>query len=663
MPLCSIRPFVLPKAIVRRLLIACFYVFVFACFFFSSTLQPKTANAGCIASSAECQREQQVCLRNGVSCPPREEGFRNCLCSTQWVTIGDAVCGHDAWGCDNGIPRCSNSGDRAVGVCGSYDGPTPTPPPPTSADTGTPPGGNNCYITELQAHCGGRCSDSRDAAACALGGETINYFTSCCVASCDESCPARNCPGTSLWQGTTNKLVGNSCIPNGNTCPASRGPYSQTIPADITNVCGGYLQLNFNACADVTKPLDVPPNSTQENKCNELLACPTNTCGGSICCSKCESCGNLIIRGNVLERTGYDVGGAFAYHTPLQSFRNLRVGGDLSQSDHPLCGDMTCTIDGVNHYTCTVSLPDGCSRTGSVDIVVQGDGYDNHTESVTYTNVLQGGATIDKNLSLVYQVPTNESPGNWTQVRGASYTPRGSGASTQTIVNVMPIAPTRYDTTDAVPTLTNYGFNTGTDANGAVTSNAFLGNYTKYSVDRDWHIDGYPMASRDVTSVYLQYVTKRKLTAYVANSYPRGSVILVPGGTTIPAITDLSFTGAVADGGVLFLVGTSGTPGAVTLSGNITTTTAVGIIAGGITVSPAVSEIDGVFAANIFDTGATTDQGLKIVGNLTAVQTFTNNRKWQDTSRPSVYVQYDIGRQLGLLKNLSIATSTSQQEE
>jgi hypothetical protein len=230
-------------------------------------------------------------------------------------------------------------------------------------------------------------------------------------------------------------------------------------------------------------------------------------------------------------------------------------------------------------------------------------------------------------------------------------------------MNVMPIAPTRYDTTDAVPTLTNYGFNTGTDANGAVTSNAFLGNYTKYSVDRDWHIDGYPMASRDVTSVYLQYVTKRKLTAYVANSYPRGSVILVPGGTTIPAITDLSFTGAVADGGVLFLVGTSGTPGAVTLSGNITTTTAVGIIAGGITVSPAVSEIDGVFAANIFDTGATTDQGLKIVGNLTAVQTFTNNRKWQDTSRPSVYVQYDIGRQLGLLKNLSIATSTSQQEE
>lgn len=627
---------------------------------------PSPISAGCIASSAECQRETVVCkYPSGDRCPPSQDGDSGCVCASEWVTIGDAVCGHDAWGCDNGTPRCSNSGDRAVGVCGSYDGPTPTPDPLTAADTGTPPGGNSCYITGPCTCCDSACSTGYDPTRCASNGGTgcNGVNGTMCIASCDESCPARNCPGTSMWQGFTNKLDGNSCIPNGNTCPASPGPYSRTIPANITNVCGGYLQLNFNACADVTKPLDVPPNSTQENKCNEILACPTNTCGGSICCSKCESCGNLIIRGNVLERTGHDVGGAFAYHTPLQSFRNLRVGGDLSQSDHPLCGDMTCTIDGINHYTCTVSLPDGCSRTGSVDIVVQGDGYENHTESVSYTNVLQGGATIDKNLSLVYQAPTNESPGNWTQVRGASYAPRGSGSTTKTIMNVMPIAPTRYDTSDAVPTLTNYGFNTGTDANGAVTSNAFLGNYTKYSVDRDWHIDGYPMASRDVTSVYLQYVTKRKLTAYVANSYPRGSVILVPGGTIIPTITDLSFTGAVADGGVLFLVGTSGAPGAVTLSGNITTTTAVGIIAGGITVSPAVSEIDGIFASNTFDTGATTDQGLKIVGNLSVVSSFTNNRKWRDTSRPSVYVQYDIGRQLGLLKNLSIATSTSQQEE
>lgn len=174
------------------------------------------------------------------------------------------------------------------------------------------------------------------------------------------------------------------------------------------------------------------------------------------------------------------------------------------------------------------------------------------------------------------------------------------------------------------------------------------------------------MTSRDVTSVYLQYVTKRKLTTYSAapnTKYTRGSVILVPNTTTLPVINDDSFIGPASDGGVLFLVGTSGAPGAVTLGGNITTTTAVGIIANGITVSPAVSEIDGVFAANTFDTGAAPNQGLKIVGNLSVVGSFTNNRKWRDTSRPSVYVQYDIGRQLGLLKNLSIATSTSQQEE
>lgn len=409
--------------------------------------------------------------------------------------------------------------------------------------------------------------------------------------------------------------------------------------------------------------------------CTECVFAPSSICGAQRTCGgRLNSCGGVLVTGEVWERTGTapavnangDPYTRSFIHEPLQPLKDLLV--QVVSSSHPT----TCTSSNGT-YSCTVAPGDDTSRNGMIKIRVSALGYAGTDHELRYSAGDGSPSVVNKTVTqkiyVDYIATTNTSPGNWTQVRGASYVPRGSGATTKTIINVMPIAPTQYDTTDAVPTLTNYAYNTGTDANGAVTTNAFLGNYTKYSVDRDWHIDGYPMASRDVTSVYLQYVTKRKLTTYSAapnTTYARGSVILVPNLTTLPAMSDASFTGPVADG-VLFLVGTSGAPGSVTLGGNITTSTAVGIIAGGITVSPTVSEIDGVFAANTFDTGAAPNQGLKIVGNLSVVgslaNSFTNNRKWQDTSRPSVYVQYDIGRQLGLLKNLSIATSTSQQEE
>lgn len=617
-------------------------------------------------------------------------GLKAGLCSPGGCTIGG-----DYKVCCNGLTPVSCSGGQYSGTCGgattiigtSCTGRAAGSTNGSSGDSNwcapNPPGWETETYTCPTCTAGfGSCTDvfmPPDPRAGQNTCTSCDWFAQCTRpicrgTTCDRSCPERNCrtdektgnPNPSFKEFTFDA----NCAVQNVRCEIP-SPSTRTVP-NPAPACGWYDSIYSNSCADLSLPIDWPPNIVITRLCNECVFPPSSICGAQRTCGgRLNSCGGVLVTGEVWERTGTapavnDNGDPYTksfIYEPLQPLRDLLV--QVVSSSHPT----TCTSSNGT-YSCTVTPGDDTSRHGTIKIRVSALGYAGTDHELRYSAGDGSPSVVNKTVTqkiyVDYLATTNASPGNWTQVKGASYVPRGSGATTKTIMNVMPIAPTRYDTNDAVPSLTNYAFNTGTDANGAVTTNAFLGNYTKYSVDRDWHIDGYPMTSRDVTSVYLQYVTKRKLTTYSAapnTKYTRGSVILVPNTTTLPVINDDSFIGPASDGGVLFLVGTSGAPGAVTLGGNITTTTAVGIIANGITVSPAVSEIDGVFAANTFDTGAAPNQGLKIVGNLSVVGSFTNNRKWRDTSRPSVYVQYDIGRQLGLLKNLSIATSTSQQEE
>lgn len=620
-------------------------------------------------------------------------GLKAGLCSPGGCTIGG-----DYKVCCNGLTPVSCSGGQYSGTCGGATtimGTTCTGIVPGTTN-GTGGDSNWCAPTGWETRtvrcdiCSagfGSCSDvfmPPDPRAGQNTCTSCNPNGSCtepwCRSGriCNTFCPERNCR-TDGRTGNANPNFKETAYNDNCDSPPSKGcaipsPSTRTVPDPIP-ACGWYESIYSDSCADLSLPIDRPPNTVITRLCKECVFAPSSICGAQKTCGgRLASCGGVLVTGDVWERTGTapavnPEGVPYTrsfIHQPLQPLKDLLV--QVVSSSHPT----TCTSSNGT-YSCTVAPGDDTSRNGMIKIRVSALGYAGTDHELRYSAGDGSPGVVNKTVTqkiyVDYIATTNTSPGNWTQVKGASYTPRGSGAGTKTIMNVMPIAPTRYDTTDAVPTLTNYGFNTGTDAYGAVTSNAFLGNYTKYSVDRDWHIDGYPMASRDVTSVYLQYVTKRRLTAYVANSYPRGSVVLVPGGTTIPAISDASFTGPVADGGVLFLVGTSGAPGTVTLGGDIITNTAVGVIAGTINVPAevlgvvAVKELQGVFVAGTVSLGSTTDQGLKIIGNLSAINTFTNARKWRDTSRPSLYVQYDIGRQLGLLKNLSIATSTSQQEE
>lgn len=460
--------------------------------------------------------------------------------------------------------------------------------------------------------------------------------------------------------GSQDTTSNNTC--NGTvSCPRAPGPYIETRPPDLSTVCGPYQELQFDACADVNAPLDVYPNFAQVGRCKECVFCPTGICGASRNCNgNCPSCQPVTVTGRIKEATGLTTltPATLALHDPIRPFSNLEVfavknGRSVPCSSTNVVGNMT--------YTCMIDRPDGEAFNGQVDITVRATQYDTVTHHINYVGG-NGAFSMNKDIYVVYAPQTNVSSRNYIKVRGASYSPR-AGAGSASLANIMPIAPSAYDATDDVtPTSLIYGFNTAPTnvTNGAVTTNVNVGLYSDQSVGNNWNIYGYRAEARDLLSRYLVYSTKRKIIPYTPNmAVIGGSVVRLPSGN-FP--TDITYTPG-GNEGVLFLVGTSGAMGDLTIGSNVSPALPIAIIANKITVANTVASIKGILTANIVDIGTPTNQGLKIVGNLTALQTFTNSRKWLDTSKPSLYVVYDVAQPLAFLKLLSTATSTSQQEE
>ena len=82
---------------------------------------------------------------------------------------------------------------------------------------------------------------------------------------------------------------------------------------------------------------------------------------------------------------------------------------------------------------------------------------------------------------------------------------------------------------------------------------------------------------------------------------------------------------------------------------------ALAILAQTINFTSSVKYAEGIFIAQTIDTGSTSNQGLKIKGNLIALTTLTNGRAWADNSQPSVFVVFDPVQYINLLPYLSTA--------
>jgi hypothetical protein len=79
------------------------------------------------------------------------------------------------------------------------------------------------------------------------------------------------------------------------------------------------------------------------------------------------------------------------------------------------------------------------------------------------------------------------------------------------------------------------------------------------------------------------------------------------------------------------------------------------IVTGTITFSNTTTQANGIFVASKISLGTTTNQGLKIVGNLSAA-TLINARKWTDSRKPSVFIIFNQSDFLNLLPYLSTSS-------
>jgi len=80
------------------------------------------------------------------------------------------------------------------------------------------------------------------------------------------------------------------------------------------------------------------------------------------------------------------------------------------------------------------------------------------------------------------------------------------------------------------------------------------------------------------------------------------------------------------------------------------------IVAPTINFNGTITEAQGIFIGDTISTGTNAAQGLKVIGNLIAQTTLSNNRKWPTTTRPSVFIKFNQGKYISLLPYLSTAS-------
>jgi hypothetical protein len=88
---------------------------------------------------------------------------------------------------------------------------------------------------------------------------------------------------------------------------------------------------------------------------------------------------------------------------------------------------------------------------------------------------------------------------------------------------------------------------------------------------------------------------------------------------------------------------------------NFNPTRSIAFVSEAITFSSSSAQATGLFIADVIETGTTTNQGLKINGNLVAQTSLVNGRKWTNQKIPTVFVVFKPDIYLDLLPYLSIA--------
>ena len=253
--------------------------------------------------------------------------------------------------------------------------------------------------------------------------------------------------------------------------------------------------------------------------------------------------------------------------------------------------------------------------------------------------------TVDAGDTVANQPLTfNFSGTNWIKLKNSSF----NGVSIAGIT--VPAFVNNYDTDDDGLEYFISGIG------GSVLKTAVLPNSDPlalhYSNPNNWYVSPpYSYSFSMNPSAFLSYVKSRKQYTKISalnqitddGIYVWDEAVAFPNITNATSIPDYNFV----------LISTV-RPIRI-LKTNFTPTKSVAIVANSITFDGTTQTANGIFIAQTIDTGSNVTQGLKVKGNLIA-QSFTNDRSWSDTSRPSVFIIFDQTQYINLLPYLSIAS-------
>lgn len=238
--------------------------------------------------------------------------------------------------------------------------------------------------------------------------------------------------------------------------------------------------------------------------------------------------------------------------------------------------------------------------------------------------------------------PTNTptpTPGPWVKLKDSSYVSRTG------IINRIPLAPIAYDSSDTVQPFLIVG-EAGVCA--APTINLTSVNTNAKTGDPEYRAIYTPAPYSMTAASFTNYVKSRKeyKTITSMNEITANGLYVFSGNINLSSVPS-----QFDQYNVVLL--TSGTITVNTAS--FVPTKAVVLVATTINFDPAVTAARGVFIADSVSIGTTSNQGLKITGNLIAQSGLVNNRMWANPNRPSFFISFDPSIYIDALPYLSTA--------
>lgn len=251
------------------------------------------------------------------------------------------------------------------------------------------------------------------------------------------------------------------------------------------------------------------------------------------------------------------------------------------------------------------------------------------------------------NQSTCQTACNNLNPGSWVKIK------EGSFVSKNNLSQKIPLSPVAYDSDDNTMPYFLIGDN---NTDGVVLAPLISLNSTNPNAKTSprEYFSQYTSTNSFTINGFLNYLKSRKEVKTINDINDINS----NGIYQINNLNINSVSNIFNQYHLLIIVNNQ-----VNINTDFNPTKSIAIVSNTINFSSTTTQAKGIFIANQINTGSTTNQGLKIIGNLVALTSLNNQRLWSNPNRPSLFIVYKPQLYLDLLPYLSTSYYDWQQIE